>query len=59
MDYIVSRLNRPDCSPGCKGLAQWLDRAFALIKQIPTYIKPKYFDIFYTMTYSAVLQRTW
>ena len=59
MDYIVARLSRSQCSEPCREMAAWLDGAFDLIKQIPTYMKPKYFDILYTMTYSAVIQRTW
>ena len=57
MDYIVDRLIRG--SEGCQALGAWLSRAFAQVKLIPTYIKPKYFDVLYTVTYSAVLKRTW
>ena len=57
MDYMVGRLKRG--STRCQALGEWLDRIFGQVKQVPSYLKPKLFDLVYSVTYTAVLDQTW
>ena len=57
MDYVVARLLRG--SDECRRLGNWFQEIFASLKNIPTFLKPKYFDVVYSKAYMAVLNQAW
>ena len=60
LDYIVSRLKRENASDACKKFSFWVEiEIFSLLKAIPRYLIPCYFDAVYTKLYCALLDRSW
>ena len=58
LDYITSRMKRG--SPALGKLGAWLDKeAFSLLKKVPSYLKPRYFDLIYCRVFISLLQRAW
>ena len=57
LDYMSGRLKT---DPGTAELGAWLDDTpFAVLKQIPRNLIPKYFDAIITKLYCKLLDRTW
>ncbi|XP_015750298.1 PREDICTED: glycogen debranching enzyme-like, partial [Acropora digitifera] len=56
MDYTVSRLLP---FVGTRQLGVWLDKAFGLVKELPRYLVPCYFDAIITPLYLRLLERAW
>lgn len=56
MDYTVSRLLP---FVGTRQLGVWLDKAFNLVKGLPRYLVPCYFDAIVTPLYLKLLERAW
>ncbi|KAK7868484.1 hypothetical protein R5R35_001895 [Gryllus longicercus] len=56
IDYIVQRLQ---IDSGTKDLGGWLEEQLGLVKQIPRYLVPSYFDAVVTGCYQMLLQQAW
>ncbi len=55
LDYIVGRLfHKPT---DLTQVAAYLDRGFTLLKRIPRYLIPKYFDLIILSVYNGALER--
>ena len=60
MGYITSRLKRGNASEACKKFSKWLDNEiFSILKTIPRYLIPCYFDAVYTKLYCVLLDHIW
>lgn len=55
-DYIVNRLSKRQSTVE---LSNWLKKAFDTLKDVPVYLRPRYFDGIITPIYSASVQRCW
>lgn len=57
LDYIVDRLKK---RPATKDLGIWFDtQAFALLKNVPRFLIPRYFDALISMVYANLLDQIW
>ena len=57
LDYMSHRLKQ---SPGTSDLGHWLDEVpFSVLKRVPRYLIPRYFDVVVTKLYCKMLERTW
>ena len=57
LDYITNRLK---VKPGTSTLASWFEsQAFNLLKQVPRFLIPRYFDSIISMVYCNLLDQVW
>ena len=57
LDYISGRLKT---DPGTAELGRWLDEVpFSVLKKVPRYLIPRYFDAIVTRLYCKLLDSTW
>lgn len=52
-NYILARLSKRKSS---KALGKWLTKAFTALSDIPTYLRPRYFDVILTYLYALSLR---
>jgi hypothetical protein len=52
--------NHLKTDPGTTELGKWLDEVpFSVLKRVPRYLIPRYFDAIVTKLYCKLLERTW
>ena len=57
LDYIINRLNK---LPSTKDLGIWFEiYAFKLLRSVPRYLIPRYFDAIISMVYCLLLDQIW
>ncbi len=57
LDYIVARLKKKSST---HSLGQWFEsQAFSLLKSVPRYLIPRYFDAIISMVYCTLLDQAW
>ena len=57
LDYIVNRLKK---KAGTKDFGLWIEeKAFKLLKKVPRFLIPRYFDSVISMVYCNVLDQVW
>ena len=57
LDYIIKRLK---LKPGTTELACWFEsQAFKMLKQVPRFLIPRYFDSIISMVYCNLLDQVW
>jgi glycogen debranching enzyme len=57
LDYIINRLKKKTTT---SGLGDWFEqKAFKLLRSVPRYLVPRYFDSIISMVYCHLLDQTW
>ena len=57
LDYIINRLK---AKPGTAQLGSWFEsQAFSLLRKVPRFLIPRYFDSIISMVYCKLLDQVW
>jgi len=56
LDYVAARLQKHECT---KLLGDWFTACFNILKKVPRYLLPKYFEPLITITYEKLLVACW